>query len=420
MHGISSINPESGTHRHVRNRLPIAFAAAGALLLAACGSSSTKSATTTASSAAKTSAAGGAGDTVAASTAASGAASTAASGATAAAGTSDISAFKAALTAAQAPPKYGGPTDGPKPQAGKKIAVIECAAVNTGCAAGAANVKEAADAVGWTTDILDGKGDPAAYSAAMVTAINNGDNGIILLAIPSQAIIQGMTAAKNAKVPVISVVGDNPVGSAVGQVYSEVSGQTVASGKAIADYFIVASNGQAKVASFHVASLASTVNRYKGFVSEIAKCSGCKVVSDQEYGLVSQADFTNLIKATVNAHPDIQYIFVDISQYATIAASALTQAGLVPKIGVAGVDCLEAEVQSIKAGSGEVACANAAVSLAGYPTVNEMNRAFAGLPPLDEAYPLRLLTKDIIDKETPPYLGGFTSKTDYLKLWGKG
>ncbi len=331
-----------------------------------------------------------------------------------------MDAFKAELAKVTAPPKYDGPTKGPVPPTGKRVAVIMCAAVNTGCAAGAANVKEADDALGWTTDVIDGKGTPDEYSKAMIAAINNKADAIVLLAIPSPAIIQGMTAAKDAKVPVISVVGDNPVGSGVGEVYAEISGQTVASGKAIADYFIVASNGTAKVASFHVASLASTVNRYKGFADEVKKCTGCQIVSDQEYGLVSQSEFTNLVKATVNAHPEIQYIFVDISQYATIAATGLKQAGLSSKIGVAGVDCLDAEVQSIKDQTGEVACANATVSLAGYPTTNEVVRALSGLPPLNEAYPLRLITKEIIDKETPPYLGGFTSKTDYLKLWGKG
>jgi ribose transport system substrate-binding protein len=253
----------------------------------------------------------------------------------------------------------------------------------------------------------------------MVSAINDGANAIILIAISSPSIIQGMTAAKNANVPVISVVADNPVGTGPGQVYAEISGKTVESGKAIADYFVVASQGKAKVASFHVASLVSTVNRYKGFVDEMKRCSGCQVVSDQTYGLVSQSEFANMVKAMISAHPDVQYIFVDISQYATIAATALQQSGQEKKIGVAGVDCLPPEVQSVKDGSGEVACANAAVSLSGYPAINEAIRALAGEKSLKEAYPLRLIDKTIIDKEQTPYLGGFTPASGYLKLWGK-
>jgi ribose transport system substrate-binding protein len=253
----------------------------------------------------------------------------------------------------------------------------------------------------------------------MVSAINDGADAIVLIAISSPSIIQGMTAAKKANVPVVSVVADNPVGDGPGDVYAEISGSTVKSGQAIADYFVVKSGGKAKVASFHVASLVSTVNRYKGFINEIKRCADCKVVSDQTYGLVSQSEFANMIKATLNRHPDIQYIFVDISQYATIAATALQQTGQEKKVGIAGVDCLPAEVESIKNQTGEIACANAAVSLDGYAAINEVIRAFAGEDPLDEAYPFRLIDKAIIDKETPPYLGGFTPASGYLHLWGK-
>jgi ribose transport system substrate-binding protein len=340
-------------------------------------------------------------------------------GSSAATGTLDLAGFQAALDKEQAAPKYEGPTSGPKPESGKKVAVITCAAVNTGCAAGAANVVEAAKKIGWEASTLDGKGTPSGASQAMVSAINDGADAIVLIAISSPSIIQGMTAAKKANVPVVSVVADNPVGDGPGDVYAEISGSTVKSGQAIADYFVVKSGGKAKVASFHVASLVSTVNRYKGFINEIKRCADCKVVSDQTYGLVSQSEFANMIKATLNRHPDIQYIFVDISQYATIAATALQQTGQEKKVGIAGVDCLPAEVESIKNQTGEIACANAAVSLDGYAAINEVIRAFAGEDPLDEAYPFRLIDKAIIDKETPPYLGGFTPASGYLHLWGK-
>jgi ABC-type sugar transport system substrate-binding protein len=253
----------------------------------------------------------------------------------------------------------------------------------------------------------------------MISAVAKHVDGIVLLAIASPTIIQGMTAAKKAGVPVVSVVADNPVGTAPGDVYSEVSGDTVDSGKAIADYFVVASKGTAVAASFHIPSLVSTVNRYKGFINEFNKCTGCKIVSDQKYGIVSQAQFTNVIKATMNAHPDIKYIFVDVSQYATIAANALKGMGLSSKVGVAGVDCLPAEVQSIKDGTGEVACSNDALSESGYATVNEMIRGIAKVAALHEAIPLRLLDKQIVTSDTPPYLGGYTPAAGYLKLWGK-
>lgn len=347
------------------------------------------------------------------------AASSAISGSKQSSVSTSLSSFKTALTAEEAVPHYLGPRSGPKPQPGKKITVIECAAENTGCVSGANSVKQAATAVGWTTTIVGGNGTPSSYSKEIVNAVDAGTQGIVLLAVPSQTILQGMQAAANAHIPVVSVVSGDPVGNAPGDVYANVGGQSVQAGKDLADYFIVASGGHAKVAAFHVPSLTSTVERYTGFIDEMKKCSGCQIVSNQTYGLVSQATFENQIEGVMNAHPDIQYIFVDISQYATIAADAIQHMGLVGKVGVAGIDCLPPEVQSIKDGTGEVACAEDATSLAGWATVNEMIRAFAGLPPLRQEYPLRLLTKQIIEHGTPPYLGGFTPAPYYLKLWGK-
>ncbi|MTD15127.1 substrate-binding domain-containing protein [Nakamurella sp. YIM 132087] len=385
------------------------------LVLAACGSdsgsgtSSTTAAPTTAASTAPTSADTGSSE---APTSGSSEAPTSSNG-----GGGELAPFEEALAAATAAPTYDGPTEGPKPEAGKKIAVVTCAAVNTGCAATADSVKEAGDSVGWETTILDGKGSPTGASQAMISAINSGAEGIVLVAIDSSTILQGMNAAKSAGVPVVSALSDNQMGDGAGQVYAEISGQSELAGSAIADYFIVQSGGTAKVASFHIASLASTTNRYNGFIGEIGKCSGCEVVSDQTYGLVSQAEFTNLIKGTLTANPSIEYIFLDVSQYASIAATALQQMGM-DNVGVAGVDCLPPEVQSIKDGTGSVACSNAAVSLAGWPTVNELTRAFAGEPAMEEKIPFRLLTKDIVDVETAPYMDGFTPADGYKQLWG--
>jgi ribose transport system substrate-binding protein len=418
--------PSSRTSDHPRRRRRAGVAAvalAAAVTLTACGSSSPSgsgSSSSAATSSATSSAATSSADTSSAGSSGAGSSSSVSSGpaSSSGGGGGDLATFQAALDKYTAAPSYDGPTDGPKPEAGKKISVITCAAVNTGCAATADSVKLAGDSVGWNTTILDGKGTPTGASQAMIAAINSGAQGIVLVAIDSTTILQGMSAAKAANVPVVSALSDNKPGDGNGQVYSEISGQSELAGTAIADYFIVKSGGTAKVASFHIASLASTTNRYKGFIGEIGKCSGCSVVSDQTYGLVSQAEFTNLIKGTLTAHPDIQWIFLDVSQYATIADTALQQMNLVGKVGVAGVDCLPAEVQSIKDQSGSVACSNAAVSLAGWPTVNELTRAFAGQPALQEKIPFRLLTKEIVDKETAPYMGGFTPADGYKKLWG--
>jgi ribose transport system substrate-binding protein len=331
----------------------------------------------------------------------------------------NIAAAKAAVLAAEAVPTYQGPTSSPKPQPGKKIFVIPCGSANTGCIEIADSIVQSDNAVGWKTTIMSNTtGTPSTISADMTTAIDDGASGIDLDAITSNTVLAGMEAAKAAHIPVVDTDGDSTVGTATTDVYAAISGQTTQSGRELADYFIVASNGLARVAVFHVATIRGTVHRYQGFMSVMKGCSSCTIVSNQAYGIVSQADFESLIKATVAAHPNIDYIFLDISQYATMAAEALQEMGLEHSIHVAGIDCLPPEVLSIKDNTGEVACAEDALTQSGWPTTNEFIRAFAGLKPLNEAFPLRLLTRSIVATGTPPYLGGFTLKPYYEKLWG--
>jgi ribose transport system substrate-binding protein len=339
-----------------------------------------------------------------------------------------MSYFKAQLAAEEAVPTYHGPTSGPKPQAGKHVFTIVCAATNPGCVQMGTAIKESDDAVGWKTTIMDGKGSPSVTNQDMITAVNSGADAIVLDAIDSRTVVQGMEAARKAHVVVGSNASDNVVGKGLTNVAFEVSAATRPSGKSLADYFVVSSNGHAQVASLHVSTIPGTQHRYEAFMKEFKMCAGCKVVSDQTYGLVSQSDFTSLIKATVAAHPDIQYIFLDISQYATIAGNALGQLGLAQKIHVAGIDCLPPEIESIKLNKGEVACSYDQLEQSGWATTNELTRYWAGLKPLptiEDQVPVRLLTKSIIPNCNPnttgcraSFMGTFTLKPYYLKLWG--
>jgi len=331
--------------------------------------------------------------------------------------------FKAALVKEERVPTYTGPTSGPSPatikaMSGKKITVVECSSANTGCVNLANSIVASDTAVGWTTTIVNGNGSPATEISDMEAAISDGANGIVLDAISSTTVTQGMEAAKAAKIPVVTANSDSPVGSATADSFAEISDQSQQSGKDLADLFIVNSAGTAKVAVFHVSTITSTVNRYDGFMAEFKKCKACSVVSNQTYGVVSQASFESLIKATVAAHPTIQYMFLDISQYATMAADALQQMGLSHKIHVAGIDCLQPETESILRNTGEIGCAEDSLPNVGGPATNEFIRAFAGLPSTPETEPLRLLTKTVIQHSGAyPYLD-FTILPAYEKLWG--
>src|SRR5205823_5011653 len=59
---------------------------------------------------------------------------------------------------------FGKPVAAPS---GKHIVAIECSSLGVGCVQGANATREAASVLGWSTDVVNGKGDPTVWNAAI-------------------------------------------------------------------------------------------------------------------------------------------------------------------------------------------------------------------------------------------------------------
>src|SRR5262249_22620976 len=132
---------------------------------------------------------------------------------------------KAALFAnAKWPTAWKGPTTPTKAQKGKKIVVISCSQA-TACSLEVDGIVDGAKAIGWQTQVVDGKGDPSVYSSAIRTAVTQGADGIILASINVGLVVDALRFAKDHHVPVLNnasitakdagidtslVAGDNP------------------------------------------------------------------------------------------------------------------------------------------------------------------------------------------------------------------
>src|SRR5579884_2033669 len=132
------------------------------MLAVGCGSSSSSSSSGAAAGSASTSSAG-----------------SSSSGSSSGSGTSAqvIAQAKAAvLSASHWPSTWMGPTTPTKAQKGKKIVAISCSQA-TACALEVAGTVEAGKAIGWTVQVVDGKGDPSVYSSAIRNAVRSGADG---------------------------------------------------------------------------------------------------------------------------------------------------------------------------------------------------------------------------------------------------
>src|SRR5262249_1713991 len=118
-----------------------------------------------------------------------------ADGASAAAVT--VAQAKAALFAnAKWPSTWKGPTTPTKAQKGKKIVVISCSQA-TACSLEVDGIVDGAKAIGWQTQVVDGKGDPSVYSSAIRTAVTQGADGIILASINVGLVVDALRFAKD-------------------------------------------------------------------------------------------------------------------------------------------------------------------------------------------------------------------------------
>jgi len=99
---------------------------------------------------------------------------------------------------------WDGPTTGPKAIADQTIVVLAGDLKNGGILGATKGMQEAAEQIGWTLRVLDGAGTVSGRSAAMGQALALKPDGIVINGFDSQEQKQGMQAAKEAGVPLVS------------------------------------------------------------------------------------------------------------------------------------------------------------------------------------------------------------------------
>ena len=96
-------------------------------------------------------------------------------------GSAAVAAAQAAAEKALASPsEWIGPTSSPKPQLGKKLAIISCAQLSEGCNRPSRAALDAAQKIGWTATVFDGQADTGKQIAAINAAVDGKYDAILL------------------------------------------------------------------------------------------------------------------------------------------------------------------------------------------------------------------------------------------------
>lgn len=336
---------------------------------------------------------------------------------------------KQIATAATAPyTNWDGPTTGPAAQADKFIVNIASDLNNGGVLGVTKGAEEAAEAIGWKFQTIDGKGTVAGQTAAMEQAIALKPDGIIVNGIDAASIAQPIKQANELGIkvvgwhagPTIGPVADPPL-------FTNITSDPIETSKVAAKYVIAQTNGTAKVVIFTDSTYQIAVDKARAMEAEIKQCVTCQVLEFVDTPLAETSTrmgplVTSLLQKYSN---ELTWMMGINDLYFDFTSPALQTAGIEPSgppLSISAGDGSESAYARIRDGQYQAATIPEPLNLHGWIAIDELNRALAGEQ--DSGYVLRiyLVTHDNITADGGPNNvfdpdNGY--RDQYRKIWGK-
>ncbi|MBU5313913.1 ribose ABC transporter substrate-binding protein RbsB [Tissierella carlieri] len=209
------------------------------------------------------------------------------------------------------------------------------------------SLKEGAEAkakeLGVEIIVLDSQDDPAKEISNMEDLITKGVDLILVNPTDSDAVVNSVRAANDAKIPVITL----DRASNGGEVLSHIASDNVAGGKMAGEFIIEKLGGKGNVVELEgIAGTSAARDRGQGFNEAVAG-SELKVVAKQtaDFDRVKGLD---VMENILQSQPDIQALFAHNDEMALGALEAIKASGR--DIMVVGFDATDDAVASVNAG----------------------------------------------------------------------
>jgi ribose transport system substrate-binding protein len=329
----------------------------------------------------------------------------------------------------------GKPKSTPKWKRGEKIWIISCDQTLVGCSLPAQSTQQAAKFVGWKVTIFDGKSNPALYAQGVNQAIAAHADAIVLDSTDCNFVKAPLEQARRAHIVIFGydVVDCSDPGAGSGRRMLDYAAlpkgyktypQFIRDwGRMKADYLIAKTNGHAKVITSSERDILSIAYEGQAIRSELAKCSGCKIVANVDFTL---ADYANdgvfkKFQTALTEHPEANATaaLYDNEVLGAIAP-ALQAAGRAHNFIVAGGAGYPANLQLMRADNGETAAFAIDITDVGYTIVDNLIRLFAHKKTVDEAVAVLLVDKQHNLNRIGKYYNGFFPYAKYYtSLWRK-
>ena len=304
------------------------------------------------------------------------------------------------------------------PKKGATIYNIGCNQSLVGCSAISAQVKLAAQALGYKYVLCDAGTSPQQATGCFNNAVNAKADGIVTNAVGTNTAGNGYAAAAAAHIPIAAIFsGDAPGAPGV----IEEVGNTGCSdqGKIVADSAIANTNGKANALFLTESSIGCDIQRSQGFQAEMANCTGCKS-QNLQFDIASvQSNLPRQITASIDANPSLNYIVGVLGAATTIGATAVEQSG--KTIAVAGLDGDPANIARVRSKQTIVATVVFGRGEAAWTGVDAIARQLAGQPVRASA-PVQIFLVNSDSVGLLPSTDEFNGPADYQQqfksLWG--
>jgi ribose transport system substrate-binding protein len=299
----------------------------------------------------------------------------------------DLSALYSADAYKPPPPKS------PKPEPGKKIALLSCGQSVAFCKDAIAGAQEAADSIGWTTTVIDSKGDANIAQTGIRQAIAAGVDGIYVEAFDCQYLKAALQEAKNANIPVVAeetrdcnenlhgkvTTGPSLLSARVNYPEGDLVEWLHKFGEIQAEYMIAKTGGNLNVVSFGYSDLAASLIINDAFQAAIAKCGTCK--NTQVGFTVAEAgsSLQQKVQQALLKNPDANYIRADSDGTVLNGLSAANEASgrNLPVMGSEG----NVGTMDLARKGKDIGGIGIAVEWFGYAGIDILNRVFHGQQP---------------------------------------
>lgn len=319
---------------------------------------------------------------------------------------------------------WRGPTSAPQPEPGKHIAYLSSNQQNDASREWGTAIAAIGGKIGWQVTIIDGHGSPVGWQEGLNQAIALQVDGIVMDA--DAASLQPQIKDANAKG--IVVVGIHATGFPGPQpdlgLFVNIQQDPRDIGRAQADWIIDHSNGTARVVVTSHCEYAIACAKAHATEARIEECPGCEMLefSNSPIAEVAQRQ-PALVTAWVQKYGTPLYITSVADYTADYQIPALRAGGVDPaEVILVSADGNKSAYERIRAGGQyQLVTASEPYQMQGYQAIDELNRAFHGMPPSGFVQTPYLVTPENIDAEggdLNTFIPSNGYEQRYLDLWG--